>query len=89
MERVKLKLEEPTAAVKLVRKRQVAELLGCSTWTIDQWTRRGKFPAPIFISDGAPARWRLGEIKRWLEGRERRRRRVIPRGRLRRGAAHE
>lgn len=85
MERVRPQ-QDPIAEARLLRKREVSELLGVSDWTLGQWVRRNKFPKPIFISQGSPARWRLTEIQRWIDARARKRRRPIRRGRLKRGA---
>jgi predicted DNA-binding transcriptional regulator AlpA len=84
MERVRE--EDPAARVRLLRAAEVCKLLGIGTWTLRQWSRSAKFPQPIYISDGAPARWRLDQVERWLDSRARKRRRPIRRGRLRRGA---
>jgi predicted DNA-binding transcriptional regulator AlpA len=66
--------------VTMVRKAEVIELLGISEWTLAEWVEKQNFPKPIFINDGAPARWRLAQVKRWLDSRERRRRKVVRRG---------
>lgn len=78
------KLDDARDRVRLVRKSEVLELLGISGWTLDQWLREGRFPRPLYTSDGAPARWRLAEIERWLDTRQGKRRRPIRRGRLKR-----
>jgi predicted DNA-binding transcriptional regulator AlpA len=53
----------------LVRKAELAKQLGYSTYTIDRWVRQGKFPRPIFITDGSPAQWQPSTIAAWLAKR--------------------
>ena len=65
---------------------ELCEMIGCSQWSLNQWRKNLGFPKPVFIVDGSPRRTPLGRVKRWLDSRERRRRRVVPRGKLRRGA---
>jgi len=73
--------------IELVRANELAALLGVSRETLDGWVAGAGFPKPVYIVRGSPARWRLAEILRWLDGRARSRRRRIKRGRLRRGTA--
>jgi predicted DNA-binding transcriptional regulator AlpA len=63
----------------LIRKVEVARMLGCSVYTVDRWVKEGNFPKPIFVSDRAPARWRLRDVEAWLEkARVRRRTKSFP-----------
>src|SRR5680860_967326 len=55
--------------VALVRKSEMLELLGIGDWTLRQWLERQGFPAPVYVTDGAPARWRLAQVRRWIDGR--------------------
>jgi len=65
----------------LLRKAEVAEKLGTSTWTIDRWVRAGAFPGPIYLMPGSPAQWRLRDIDAFIEKRKlARRMRRKPRG---------
>jgi predicted DNA-binding transcriptional regulator AlpA len=61
--------------IKLLRKAELAEQLGVSTWTLDRWVARGKFPRPIYATDYSPAQWRLRDIEQWLQKRSVKRRR--------------
>jgi len=85
MERVK-KLDDPAAQVRLLRGSEICKLLGINAWTLREWLRRNRFPQPVYVTPGSPMRFRASEIDRWIENCGRKRRRVIRRGRLRRGA---
>jgi predicted DNA-binding transcriptional regulator AlpA len=58
-----------TSALRLIRKRALAEELGCSFWTIDRWVASGQFPKPIFPTDSSPAMWRIRDVEAWLAKR--------------------
>jgi predicted DNA-binding transcriptional regulator AlpA len=76
----------PTPTVRLLRKRDVAEALGVSVWTLDRWCRARTFPQPIFATDASPAMWRLRDVEGWIDQRRRSRRRKPQRGgQLKRG----
>ena len=79
-------IEDPVAGVRLLRKAQVCDLLGVSSWTIDHWIQQGRFPKPIFITPGSPARFRLIEVQRFIDASARKRRKPIRRGKLRQGS---
>ena len=69
--------------LKLIRKREVCDLLGVSVWSLDRWVRLRQFPAPIYVTDDAPSRWRVRDIEAWLtKKRSQRRRKPKPRGKL-------
>jgi predicted DNA-binding transcriptional regulator AlpA len=53
----------------------LARELGVSPRTIRRWIAAGRFPRPIFVSAGAPARWRIAQIEDWLGRLQVRRRR--------------
>lgn len=55
--------------MQLIRKRELAKLLGVNPWTLDNWRRRGSIPKPIILS-GQVVAWRRLEIERWLAERE-------------------
>lgn len=57
------KIEQPT----LLRKVQVAQRLGVSTWSIDRWIRNGTFPKPIYLAPGTPARWRVRDVEAFID----------------------
>jgi predicted DNA-binding transcriptional regulator AlpA len=59
-------LADPLA---LIRKRELAALLGVNPWTIDNWRKRGLIPPPIVLSPQVVA-WRRSDIERWLVERE-------------------
>jgi predicted DNA-binding transcriptional regulator AlpA len=64
--------EETTLnAIKLLSRRQVAEALGRSPDTINQWVRKGLFPAPLQTAPGAPKAWRYTVVMAWIEKRSR------------------
>jgi len=49
--------------------------------------REGKFPLPIYPTDGSPAHWRLSTVENFLARRAAsRRKRPTPRGRLKQQA---
>ena len=71
------------SAIKLLRKAELCAALGISGWTIDRWVRLRQFPAPIYVTDDAPSRWRVRDIEAWLtKKRSQRRRKPKPRGKL-------
>ena len=70
-------------AIKLLTLRQVAEALGRSPTTIDDWCRKGLFPLPLQAAPGAPKQWRYSVVMAWIEKRSRARYSPpSPRGRL-------
>lgn len=56
--------------LQLLRKIQLADLLGVSIWTIDAWRRQGKLPPPLVLSEQTVA-WRRVDIEEWLAKQER------------------
>src|SRR4051812_158921 len=72
--------------ITLLNRRQVAEALGRSAETLDQWCKDGSFPKPIQARPGAPKQWQMSVVVAWLE--KRKRSRYVPpakRGSLMRG----
>jgi predicted DNA-binding transcriptional regulator AlpA len=59
-------LNDPLA---LIRKRDLAVLLGVNSWTIDNWRKRGRIPQPIILSPQIVA-WRRADIDAWLRERQ-------------------
>ena len=58
------------SAIKILRIREVMELLGIKRTTIYAMIKRGEFPEPIRLSPGAVG-WRVDEITAWMESRSR------------------
>ena len=49
----------------LLRRRDVARLLGCSTRHVDRLSRAGKLPRPLRL--GTLLRWRRSDVLVWIE----------------------
>lgn len=76
--------------IKLLKLRQVAEVIAVAPDTINGWVRRGLFPRPIQSRPGAPKMWRFTTVKAWVEKRQRARYQPpTPRGELMRGQQRE
>jgi prophage regulatory protein len=56
------------AAVKVLRKRQLCQLLGISTATLDRLRVKGEFPAPIRLGEQAVG-WTMESVQGWLASR--------------------
>lgn len=52
--------------VRLLSRKQVATMFGTCPSTIDNWTKRGRFPQPIKCGPNL-LRWTLQDISHWLE----------------------
>jgi predicted DNA-binding transcriptional regulator AlpA len=73
--------EAATSSIAVLRRVDVCEALGVSTWTLDRWVRQGLFPSPIFLTPASNVgMWRLRDVESFLEKR-RRARRVKPKPR--------
>ena len=57
--------------IRLLDLRQVAELVGRSTDTIDHWVRLKIFPPPLQARAGAKKQWQAGTVKAWIAKRQR------------------
>ena len=55
---------------KLIRRRQVLELIGVSHSTQWRMEKAGRFPARVKLGTGSVA-WHLREVEEWVKGRER------------------
>lgn len=55
---------------RLLRLREVLELVGVSDETLQLWVRKGLFPRPLEIGPRARA-WRQDEINVWIQTRGR------------------
>lgn len=77
-------------AIRLLDRRQVAEAVGRSPDTLDDWVRKGLFPPPLQASAGTRKQWRLTVVRDWIEKRARTRyQKPSRRGRLRQYQPHE
>jgi predicted DNA-binding transcriptional regulator AlpA len=73
----------------LIHKKQLAQLLGVRSWTINYWRKKHWLPPPIHLSPQIVA-WRRSDVERWLIERELQPipfRSSNPHGRKRRAAA--
>lgn len=63
-----------TSHSKLLRAREVAEMLGVSESAIHKWTQQGRFPKAVRLGeDGAKrvaVRWLYDDILAWIEERK-------------------
>lgn len=55
---------------RVVRRKQLLELIGVSSTTQWRMERAGEFPARVKIGKGLVG-WHLTEVEKWLENRER------------------
>lgn len=60
--------DQQKTALKVLRKRQLCELLGISPATLDRLRVRGDFPRPIILSVQSIA-WTIESIDTWLSTR--------------------
>ncbi len=51
---------------RLLKTREVMELLSIGRTTIYRWMDAGKFPTPVKIGERGDNRWRLSEIEAWI-----------------------
>jgi predicted DNA-binding transcriptional regulator AlpA len=58
-------------SIKLLSRKEVAAAVGRSGDTLDQWVRKGLFPAPLQACPGAPKQWRFTTVMAWVEKRAR------------------
>jgi predicted DNA-binding transcriptional regulator AlpA len=73
------------ASIALLRRTQVCEALGISTWTLDRWIKASEFPSPIFLTaDSNIGMWRLRDVEAFIDKRRRARRVKKLRGMFRR-----
>jgi len=57
-------------ATRLLRERQVLDLVSFSRSTLWRLVRAGEFPGPYKLSDGITV-WRADEVYQWVETRTR------------------
>lgn len=58
-------LEHELNRARLLKKKCLAEIVGCSTRQIELMIKAGKIPAPFYVGDASP-RWRPEDIDAWL-----------------------
>jgi hypothetical protein len=65
-------LRELLVPPELLSKKDLAQLLGITPWSLNQWRRDPKIglPACIWLSSTTP-RWRRSDIETWLASRQR------------------
>ena len=51
--------------MKVLRRKQVAAMLGVNVRTVDNWAKAGKMPTPYLLA-GIPV-WDEAELVRWLQ----------------------
>lgn len=51
---------------RLLKKKDLATTIGCSTRQIELMVKAGKLPKPFYCGDSSP-RWRQSDIDAWLE----------------------
>jgi excisionase family DNA binding protein len=59
---------ESAALPRLLTVNQVADILGCSPWTLYAWRGRGEGPPSLKV--GSRVRYRPEEVDRWIESQE-------------------
>lgn len=55
---------------KVIRRKQLLELIGLSNTTQWRLEKAGQFPSRIKLGQGSVG-WHLNEVEEWLKGRER------------------
>ena len=70
--------------ITLLSAKQVADAVGRSVETLNEWCRKGTFPRPMQSVPGGPKQWRLSTVKAWIEKRQRARYLAPLAGRIRR-----
>ena len=58
-------MEVMTNEDRLLRLRDVCEIVAVGRSTIWRWVRAGTFPEPIRVG-GSAVRWRLSTIQKWM-----------------------
>ena len=53
--------------IKLLKTRELMQMLGIGRTTIYRWMDAGKFPVPIKIGDRGDNRWRQSDIDAWAD----------------------
>ena len=73
-----------TSRIALIWQPELCKLLGRSSYTITRWVKECNFPKPIRITEQSYA-WRVVDVERWIDARERARRKPNRRGSLMEG----
>ena len=63
----RIRFTDPMATLT---KSQLAEKLNISVWTLARWTKEGRVPPPIRLTEQTLV-WRLATILAWLRDQER------------------
>jgi prophage regulatory protein len=64
IERLKSRLD-----LRVIRMRELTEMIGASEWTIRRWRQQGEFPAPVRLGERNVG-WLLSDIREWLSQRK-------------------
>jgi prophage regulatory protein len=59
----------PRDDVRIVRMKELSQMIGASEWTIRRWRQKGMFPAPVQLGERNIG-WLVGDIRQWLEERK-------------------
>jgi predicted DNA-binding transcriptional regulator AlpA len=65
----RLAAADPNDPLAMIRKDELAFLLGVNPWTIDGWRKAGRIPQPITLSPQIVV-WRRSDIDAWLRERQ-------------------
>lgn len=57
--------------LRIIRRPEVERITGLSRATLYRLIGDGSFPAPVKLTAGNAVGWRAGDIREWLESRER------------------
>jgi len=71
-------------SIKLISQPELCDALGVSRYTLERWTRQGRFPKPIKLTEKTVT-WKVSDIEAWLAQRSRSRKRAKKRGALMEG----
>jgi predicted DNA-binding transcriptional regulator AlpA len=59
-------MKDLDSAATLLDRKEVAQRLGISVFTLSRWVKSGRFPKPIKIAFNK-YRWRLLDVARWID----------------------
>ena len=76
----KSKVSDIREDLELAREAEVCKLCDIHPCTLQVWIDHHGFPKPIYVTPGSPKRFRLAEIRRWLDKRAAKRHKKIHRG---------
>ena len=58
-------------ADRLVSLNETAAYCGVCRQSIANWARKGEFPAPMLVGTGRLIRWKMSEVREWINNRPR------------------